>query len=82
MEKAYEIVDGTINGFIWNIVPWFLVLAGIYFGLRTLFVQVRLLPSMLRAVAETPNSSSSALIRSESSSTEMPLSSSIHSSVV
>ena len=54
MEKAYEIVDGTINGFIWNIVPWFLVLAGIYFGLRTLFVQVRLLPSMLRAVAETP----------------------------
>lgn len=54
MEKAYEIVDGTINGFIWNIVPWFLVLAGIYFGFRTLFVQVRLLPSMLRAVAETP----------------------------
>lgn len=54
MEKAYEIVDGTINGFIWNIVPWFLVLAGIYFGLRTLFVQVRLLPSMFRAVAETP----------------------------
>ncbi|MGS1092260.1 alanine/glycine:cation symporter family protein [Corynebacterium sanguinis] len=54
MEKAYEIVDGPINGFIWNIVPWFLVLAGIYFGLRTLFVQVRLLPSMLRAVAETP----------------------------
>ena len=33
------------------------------------------------AVAETPNSSSSALMRSESSSTEMPLSSSIHSSV-
>ncbi|MCT2022472.1 alanine:cation symporter family protein [Corynebacterium sanguinis] len=54
MEKAYEIVDGTINGFIWNIVPWFLVLAGIYFGFRTLFVQVRLLPSMFRAVAETP----------------------------
>ena len=33
------------------------------------------------AVAETPKASSSALIRSESSSTEMPFSSSIHSSV-
>src|SRR5215216_6999201 len=34
------------------------------------------------AVADTPNSSSSALMRSESSSTEMPLSSSIHSWVL
>src|SRR3954464_10710587 len=34
------------------------------------------------AVADTPNSSSSALMRSESSSTEMPLSSSIHSAVL
>src|SRR5215218_8545595 len=34
------------------------------------------------AVAETPNSSSSALMRSDSSSTEMPLSSSIQSSVL
>ena len=34
------------------------------------------------AVADTPNASSSALMRSDSSSTEMPLSSSIHSSVV
>ena len=54
MEKAYEIVDGAINGVIWNIVPWFLLAAGVYFGLRTLFVQVRLLPDMFRAVAETP----------------------------
>ena len=34
------------------------------------------------AVAETPNSSSSALMRSESSSTEIDLSSSIHSWVL
>src|SRR5829696_6245515 len=34
------------------------------------------------AAAETPNSSSSALMRSDSSSTEMPLSSSIHSCVL
>ena len=54
MDKAYEIVDGTINGAIWFIVPFFLVGAGLYFGLRTLFVQIRLLPDMFRAVAETP----------------------------
>ena len=34
--------------------PWFLVAAGVYFGLRTLFVQIRLFPAMLKAVAETP----------------------------
>ncbi|SDL80823.1 alanine or glycine:cation symporter, AGCS family [Corynebacterium mycetoides] len=54
MDTAFSFVDGTINGFIWGIVPWFLVAAGLYFGLRTLFVQVRLLPSMFKAVAETP----------------------------
>ncbi|MDY5784558.1 alanine/glycine:cation symporter family protein [Corynebacterium sp.] len=54
MEKLYDFVDGTINGFIWQIVPWFLVAAGLYFGLRTLFVQIRLLPDMFRAVVETP----------------------------
>ena len=54
MEKATEFVDGTINGTIWNVVPWLLLAAGLYFGLRTIFVQVRLFPEMLKAVAETP----------------------------
>src|SRR5262249_61531122 len=39
-------------------------------------------PTITGAAAVPPNGSSSALMRSESSSTEMPLSSSIHSSVV
>src|SRR5699024_12494033 len=54
MEKLTELVDGSINGVIWNIIPWLLIAAGIYFGLRTLFVQIRLLPAMLKAVAEKP----------------------------
>ncbi|WP_291313073.1 alanine/glycine:cation symporter family protein [Corynebacterium sp. UBA2622] len=54
MEKATEFIDGTVNGTIWNIVPWLLIAAGLYFGLRTFFVQVRLFPEMLKAVAETP----------------------------
>ncbi|WKD57429.1 Amino-acid carrier protein AlsT [Corynebacterium capitovis DSM 44611] len=54
MDKATEFVDGTVNGFIWNLVPWLLIAAGAYFGLRTLLVQVRLFPAMLRAVTESP----------------------------
>lgn len=54
MESATAFIDGTLNGFIWKLVPWFLIGAGLYFGLRTLFVQIRLLPDMFRAIAETP----------------------------
>lgn len=54
LEKATEFVDGTLNGIIWNILPWLLLAAGLYFGLRTLFVQVRMVPSMLKAVTEKP----------------------------
>ncbi|MCP1386651.1 alanine:cation symporter family protein [Corynebacterium sp. TA-R-1] len=54
MESATSFIDGTLNGIIWNIVPWFLIAAGAYFGLRTLFVQVRMLPDMFKAITETP----------------------------
>ncbi|MEH0148087.1 alanine/glycine:cation symporter family protein [Corynebacterium sp. Q4381] len=54
MDAALNFVDGTLNGVIWKAVPWFLVGAGIYFGLRTFFVQVRMLPDMFKAVTETP----------------------------
>lgn len=54
MDAAFNFVDGTLNGFIWKAVPWFLIGAGVYFGLRTLFVQIRMVPDMFRAVAETP----------------------------
>ena len=54
METATTFVEDSLNGFIWNVVPIFLILAGVYFGLRTLFVQIRMFPDMLKAVAETP----------------------------
>ena len=54
METATSFVEDTLNGAIWNVVPVFLILAGVYFGVRTLFVQIRLIPDMLKAVAETP----------------------------
>lgn len=54
MDSAFSFIDGTLNGVIWNIVPIFLIVAGIYFGLRTFFVQIRLLPDMFKAITETP----------------------------
>lgn len=54
MDQASTFVDETLNGIIWNIVPWLLLGAGLYFGLRTIFVQVRLLPDMFRSVSEKP----------------------------
>lgn len=54
METATEFINGTLNGIIWDIVPWLLLAAGAYFGLRTIFVQVRMVPDMLKAVTETP----------------------------
>ena len=54
METATSFVEDSLNGVLWNIVPVFLIVAGVYFGFRTLFVQIRLIPDMLKAVAETP----------------------------
>lgn len=54
METATTFVEDSLNGLIWNIVPVFLIGAGVYFGLRTLFVQIRMFPDMLKAVTETP----------------------------
>ena len=54
METATTFVEDSLNGLIWSIVPVFLIGAGVYFGLRTLFVQIRMFPDMLKAVTETP----------------------------
>ena len=54
MDSATSFVNDTLNGVIWEIVPWLLLAAGIYFGLRTIFVQIRLLPEMFKAVTEKP----------------------------
>ena len=43
---------GSMNDSVWAVVVWLLVGAGIYFGVRTIVVQLRLLPQMFGAVAE------------------------------
>lgn len=45
---------GSMNDSVWAVVVWLLVGAGIYFGVRTIVVQLRLLPQMFGAVAERP----------------------------
>ena len=45
---------GSMNDSVWAVVVWLLVGAGIYFGVRTIVVQLRLLPQMFGAVAEPP----------------------------
>lgn len=54
METLESFVTGTINDNLWTVVPWVLIAAGIYFGVRTLVVQVRMLPDMFKAVVEKP----------------------------
>lgn len=54
MDAATAFVEDSLNSVIWNLVPWFLVAAGVYFGVRTLFVQIRMVPDMFKAVSERP----------------------------
>ena len=52
---AIENFIGTMNDGIWVVIPFLLLAAGAYFGVRTLLVQLRMLPDMFRAVKETPD---------------------------
>lgn len=52
---AIETFIGSVNNGIWKIIPFLLLSAGVYFGLRTLVVQLRMLPDMFRAVKESPD---------------------------
>ncbi|WP_010119054.1 alanine/glycine:cation symporter family protein [Corynebacterium nuruki] len=44
----------SLNDGYWGVVVWILLAAGVYFGVRTVVVQLRLLPHMFRAVTEQP----------------------------
>lgn len=44
----------NINDGVWSVVVWALVGAGLYFGVRTVVVQLRLFPQMFGAVSESP----------------------------
>ncbi len=49
-------IVSAVNGFLYQpyIVPLFLIAAGIYFSIRTGFVQIRMLPEMFKVVSEKP----------------------------
>ncbi|MBZ8178083.1 amino acid carrier protein [Corynebacterium sp. 3HC-13] len=55
MATLESFLTNGINPFLWTwVVPIILILAGFYFGLRTLLVQIRMIPDMFRAVTERP----------------------------
>lgn len=59
MESVQTFVTDVINDNYWKIIPFLLIAAGVYFAVRTLVVQIRMIPDMFRAVAEkqdTPES--------------------------
>lgn len=54
MDSIISALDG-FNSMYWNVAAGFLVIAGLYFGVLTRFVQLRKIPDMFRAVSEKPD---------------------------
>ncbi|MDY3127749.1 MAG: alanine/glycine:cation symporter family protein [Corynebacterium sp.] len=53
--QLLENAVGTFNDGLWTyVVPWLLIGAGIFFGFRTVLVQLRMIPDMFKAVVERP----------------------------
>lgn len=55
MDAIESFIVDTINNNVWKVIPFLLLGAGIYFGIRTLVVQIRMIPDMFRAVTEKPH---------------------------
>ncbi len=53
MEKLADVI-ADVNGIYWYAVIALLVVAGLYFTVRTVIVQVRMLPEMFRTIVEKP----------------------------
>lgn len=54
MQSIETFVTDVINDNLWMILPFLLVGAGLYFGVRTRLVQLTKIPEMFRAVVEKP----------------------------
>lgn len=55
MQELFSTVIGAINSSLWTyVLPWLLIAAGVFFGVRTALVQVRMIPDMFKAVVEKP----------------------------
>ena len=55
MQEIFSTVIGVINDSLWSyVLPWLLIAAGLFFGIRTVLVQIRMVPDMFKAVVEKP----------------------------
>ena len=52
-------ITDVINNNVWKVIPFLLIAAGVYFGLRTVIVQVRMFPDMLRSLRDKPDNGDS-----------------------
>ncbi|WP_312099706.1 alanine/glycine:cation symporter family protein [Corynebacterium dentalis] len=52
-------ITDVINNNVWLVIPVLLIAAGVYFGLRTVIVQVRMFPDMLRSLRDKPDNGDS-----------------------
>lgn len=52
MTSFENFITGVINDNLWLVIPWLLIAAGLYFAVRTIVVQIRMIPEMFRAVTE------------------------------
>ncbi len=55
MQSVEDFLTTDINDNLWMVIPVFLILAGVYFGLRTIIVQIRMFPDMIRSLKEKPH---------------------------
>lgn len=54
MTAIETFVTDVINDNLWKVIPFLLIAAGVYFGARTVIVQLRMIPEMFKAVVERP----------------------------
>ncbi|AZA11708.1 alanine/glycine:cation symporter family protein [Corynebacterium gerontici] len=54
MESVQTFISDVINDKLWLVISFLLLGAGIYFGARTIVVQLRMIPEMFRSVGEKP----------------------------
>lgn len=57
MESVQTFISDVINDKLWFVLSFLLLGAGIYFGIRTIVVQLRMIPEMFRSVGEKPANS-------------------------
>lgn len=55
MDKIETFVSATVNDNVWKVIPFLLLAAGVYFGLRTIIVQIRMFPDMIRSLTDKPH---------------------------